>query len=58
MKAKTASLDRDRLLRIALNLDRKAALDREAADFFSVAPIDRKERRALDKVTLTTLARE
>ena len=45
-------------MRIALNLDRKAALDREAADFFSVAPIDRKERRALDKVTLTTLARE
>jgi hypothetical protein len=43
MKAKTASLDRDRLLLIALNLERKVALDREAADFFSVAPILARE---------------
>jgi hypothetical protein len=58
MKPKTDSPDRDRLLRIALDLERKVALDREAADFFSVEPSDRKERRALEKVTLTSIARK
>jgi len=57
MKAKTASLDRDRLLR-TLDVERVVALDREAADFFSVEPSDRQERCALEKATLTALARE
>jgi hypothetical protein len=48
----------NQLLRTALDLERKAARDREAADFFSAAPRDRKERRALQRATLTVLARE
>jgi Arc/MetJ family transcription regulator len=48
----------NQLLRTALDLERKAAQDREAADFFSAAPRDRKERRAFQKATLTALARE
>jgi hypothetical protein len=36
----------------------KKAHDREAADFFSDAPKDRKERKAFQKATLNALARE
>ena len=48
----------NQLLRIALDLERKLARDREAADFFAGVPTDRKERRALQKAALTVLARE
>jgi hypothetical protein len=48
----------NQLLRTALDLERKAARDREAADFFAGRPKDRKERRAFQKATLTALARE
>jgi len=40
------------------DLETKAARDREAAEFFAAAPRDLKERRALQKATLTALARE
>ena len=48
----------NQLLRTALNLEMKAARDREAADFFAGTPKDRKERRAYQKATVTALARE
>ena len=48
----------NQLLRTALDLERKASRDREAADFFASAPNDRKERRAFQKATLNALARE
>ena len=52
----------NQLLRTALDLETKAARDREAADFFaatpSATPKDRKERRAFQKATVTALARE
>ena len=48
----------NQLLRTALNLEVKAARDREAAAFFADVPKDRKERRAFQKATLTALARE
>jgi hypothetical protein len=48
----------NQLLRTALDLEMKQAHDREAADFFASAPKDRKERRAFQRATVTTLARE
>jgi len=48
----------NQLLRTALNLERKTARDREAAEFFAAVPTDRKERRAFQKTTLAVLARE
>jgi len=48
----------NQLLRSALDLERKAASDREAADFFAGAPKDRKERRAFQKTSTKSLARE
>ncbi len=48
----------NQLLRAALDLEMKAAQDREAAEFFAGAPQERKERRAFQKATLTALARE
>jgi hypothetical protein len=48
----------NQLLRMALDLEKKAARDREAADFFTRAARDRKERRALQKATVRALARE
>jgi len=52
----------NQLLRAALDLEKKTALDREAADFFARAnraqTAERKERRAFQKASLATLARE
>jgi hypothetical protein len=58
----------NQLLRAALDLEKKAALDREAADFFARAnrassrgrtgTAERKERRAFQKASLATLARD
>jgi hypothetical protein len=49
----------NQLLRAALDLEMKAARDREAAEFFSGAPPkDRKERQAFQKATLDALGRE
>jgi len=48
----------NQLLRTALDLEIKAARDREAADFFAAAPKERRERRAFQKASLTALARE
>jgi hypothetical protein len=58
MKTKMVSLDPDRLVRVALDSERKRALDREAADFFSVAPSDREKRRFLQQATSISLAHE
>jgi hypothetical protein len=46
------------LLRFALDLEKRAALDREAADFFAHLPKDRKERRAFQRAEIVRLARE
>jgi Arc/MetJ family transcription regulator len=48
----------NQLLRTALDLEMKKAHEREAADFFSDAPKDRKERQAFQKAALNALARE
>ena len=45
------------LLRFALELERKASLYKEAADFFQRAPDDRKERRGYQAATLRSWAR-
>jgi hypothetical protein len=51
----------NQLLRVALDLEKKAALDQEAANFFAPAnrsrTAERKERRAFQKGALATLAR-
>jgi hypothetical protein len=46
------------LLKYALEMERKASLYQEAAQFFSTAPHDREERRAFQKANLRTWARE
>ena len=48
----------NQLLRLALDIEKKASLEREAAEFFAAAPRDRKERQAFQKATLKALARE
>ena len=48
----------NQLLKYALEMERKASLYQEAADFFSSAPDDREERRAFQKANLRTWARE
>ncbi len=48
----------NRLLKYALEMERKASLDEEAAQFFASAPDDREERRAYQKANLKTWARE
>jgi hypothetical protein len=51
----------NQLLRVALNLEKRAALDQKAADFFARAnrprTAERKDRRAFQKAALATLAR-
>ena len=44
--------------RFALDLERRAALDREIASFFGAAPADREERRAFESATVASWARE
>ena len=46
------------LLKYALEMERKASLYQEAADFFSSSSDDREERRAFQKANLRTWARE
>jgi hypothetical protein len=46
------------LLRFALGLERRAALDRETASFFGSAPADREERRAFESATIASWARD
>jgi hypothetical protein len=48
----------NQLLRTALDLENKAALEQEVATFFSRPPKDRKERRALQKASMAVLARQ
>ena len=46
------------LLKWALEMERKAALAREAAEFFASAPEDREVGRAFQKASVKTWARE
>lgn len=46
------------LLKSALELERKASLYEEVAQFFNTAPDDREERRAFQKANLRTWTRE
>ena len=46
------------LLKYALDMERKASLFQEAAQFFKTAPDDREERRAFQKANLQTWMRE
>jgi hypothetical protein len=46
------------LLQIALNLEKRAALDGESAGFFRSEPADRRERRAFQSANLAAWARE
>jgi len=48
----------NQLLKYALEMERKASLYQEAANFFSSAPDDREERRAFQRANLSTWARE
>jgi len=68
-KGDTSESERvNQLLRVALDLEKKAALDQEAAEFFARAnrstargrawATDRQERRAFQKAARATLARE
>jgi hypothetical protein len=47
-----------RLLRSALDLEKRAALEREIASFFSVDREDRAERRAFESASRASWARE
>lgn len=46
------------LLKYAFEMERKANLYEEAANFFTQAPDDREERRAYQKANVRTWARE
>jgi hypothetical protein len=48
----------NRLLRFALDLEKRAALDREIAAFFSVDREDRAENRAFESASQSSWARE
>jgi hypothetical protein len=48
----------NRLLRAALAVEKRAALEREIADFFGSKPADRTERRAFEAATIESLARD
>jgi len=48
----------NRLLRLALDLERRAALERETASFYGSAAGDRIERRAFESATIESLARD
>jgi hypothetical protein len=47
----------NRLLRLALDLEKQAALEREIAGFFAAAPASRAERRAFESASLKSWAR-
>jgi len=46
------------LLKYALEMERKASLDQEAAEFFAHAPDDREERRDFQRANLKTWTRK
>jgi Arc/MetJ family transcription regulator len=48
----------NRLLRTALEREKRAELEREIAGFFTAKPDDRKERRAFESVDLAAWAKE
>jgi hypothetical protein len=48
----------NRLLRFALDLERRATLERKTASFYGDAPADRTERRAFESATIESLARD
>ena len=48
----------NRLLRTALDLERRAALEREIMDFFAANREDRAERRAFESASRASWARE
>ena len=48
----------NRLLRAALEEEKRAALDREIADFFSSKPADRDERAAFQTAALASWTRD
>ena len=59
-RTKGASSESERvntLLGIALELEKAAAFEREAASFFASAPKDREERRAFQRASMAALAR-
>lgn len=58
-KGDTSASERvNQLLKRALELERKASLENEAAQFFEIAPDDREERRAFQRATVKTWTRE
>ena len=48
----------NRLLRFALDLEKRTALEREIAGFFAAERKDRAERRALESASRSSWARE
>ena len=48
----------NRLLRLALEFEKRAALEREAAAFFTVAGDDREERAAYEAANVTSWSRD
>jgi hypothetical protein len=48
----------NRLLRLALESERRAALERESATFYASSRADRTERRAFESATIESLARD
>ena len=48
----------NKLLKLALDMERRAALQEEAAAFFSGARDDRRERRAYEAATIRSWARD
>jgi hypothetical protein len=46
------------LLRVAMDLERREALDREAAAFFGTESTDREERRAFESASAASWKRE
>jgi len=48
----------NKLLRFALDLERRSALYKEAAGFFRRMPDDRRERRAYEAATIRSWARD
>jgi len=48
----------NRLLRLALDLAGRTALERETASFYAVHPADRTERRAFESAIIESLTRD
>jgi hypothetical protein len=58
-KGDTSASERvNQLLKRALELERKASLSNEAAQFFQAVPEDREERRAFQRAGIKTWTRE